>query len=141
MQRRACAEHAHAIVQKCMAFIDIIIREKSAAMDEERDVDFQQFHSTLEELLDVYPCVKHTFWEPVLDYCALQIRADALSGKHQKAKRITSFCEFGCASANKAGRDSFSRSHPPKRVPRASAGRGMLQRTLRVRGWGIPTNG
>ena len=79
----------------------------------------------LEELLEYYPCMKHIFWEPFLSvrdmYCALQIRADAFSGKHQQAKRITAFCEFGCASANKGGRremdeQTFGTHVPPEQM-------------------------
>ena len=146
-----------------MAFTDVIISEKAAAMEQKRDVDFEQHRGALEELLEYYPCVKHIFWEPFLSvrdmYCALQIRADAFSGKHQKAKRITAFCEFGCASANKGGRremdeqtfgthtcrpsrwDSSSRSRPPKCARRASADRGKRPPTPRARAWDIPTSG
>ncbi len=54
-------------------------------------------------------------------YCALRIRADAFSGKHQRAKRITAFCEFGCASANKGGRrdmdeQTFGTHVPPEQM-------------------------
>ena len=94
-------------------------------MEQKRDVDFEQYQSTLDELLDYYPCVKHIFWEPFMNvrdlYTALQIRADAFSGKHQKAKRITAFCEFGCASANKGGRrdvdkQTFGTHVPPEQM-------------------------
>ena len=125
-KRKGCsAEAAQAIAQKWIAFTDFIISEKAAAMEQRRDVDFEQFRGTLEELLDDYPCVKHIFWEPFLNvrdmFCALQIRADAFSGKHQKAKRITGFCEFGCASANKGGRrdmdeQTFGTHVPPEQM-------------------------
>lgn len=119
------ADSAQAIAQKWIAFTDVIISEKAAAMEQKREVDFEQFRDKLEELLEDYPCVKHIFWEPFLNvqdmYCALQIRADAFSGKHQKAKRITAFCEFGCASANKGGRrdmdeQTFGTHVPPEQM-------------------------
>lgn len=124
--RKGCdAESAKAIATKWLSFTDMIIKEKVAALQEQRDVDFEQHRAVLEELLDDYPCVKHIFWEPFLSvrdmYCALQIRADAFSGKHQRAKRITAFCEFGCASANKGGRrdmdeQTFGTHVPPEQM-------------------------
>ena len=125
-KRKGCsAEAAQDIANKWLAFTDVIISEKAAAMKQRRDVDFEQYRGTLEELLEHYPCIKHIFWEPFLCvrdmYCALQIRADAFSGKHQLAKRITAFCEFGCASANKGGRremdeQTFGTHVPPEQL-------------------------
>ena len=156
------AEAARAIAQKFITFTDKLISEKKIALEQRRDVDFEQYRSELEDLLGDYPCVKHIFWEPFLSvkdmYCALQIRADAFSGKHQRAKRITGFCEFGCASANKGGGetwtsrrsapmfrpsswDSSSKSRLRRCVPRASAGRGKPRRTRRALAWGTRTNG
>ena len=69
--------------------------------------------------------MKRIFWEPFLNvrdmFCALQIRAAAFSGKHQKAKRVTGFCGFGPASANKGGRrdigeHTFGAHVPPEQV-------------------------
>ena len=126
INKKGCsAETAQAVAQKWIAFTDVIISEKAAAMGQRRDVDFEQYRDKLEELLEYYPCVKHIFWEPFLNvrdmYCALQIRADAFSGKHQNAKRITAFCEFGCASANKGGRrdmdeQTFGTHVPPEQM-------------------------
>ena len=96
-----------------------------------RDVNLEQFRGDLEAQLDDYPCVKHIFWEPFLTvrdmYCALQIRADAFNGSSQRAKRITTFCEFGCASANKGGRRDMDEmtfdTHVTTRTPLACQSR------------------
>lgn len=118
-------EEAEGIARKWLYFTDQIIDEKKQALIDNRDVDLEQFRGELEALLDDYPCVRHIFWEPFLTvrdmYCALQIRADAFSGKSQKAKRITAFCEFGCASANKGGRremdeQTFGTHVPPEKM-------------------------
>ena len=66
LQEVASAEAVQAIAQKWMAFTDVIISEKAAAMEQKRDVDFEQYRGVLEELLEYYPCVKHIFWEPFL---------------------------------------------------------------------------
>ena len=60
------AEEAQAIAQKWVSFTDLIISEKTAALDQRRDVDFEQHRSVLEDLLDDYPCVRHIFWQPFL---------------------------------------------------------------------------
>ena len=68
------AEAARAIAQKFITFTDKLISEKKIALEQRRDVDFEQYRSELEDLLDDYPCVKHIFWEPFLSryshFCA-----------------------------------------------------------------------
>ena len=49
--KKGCsADAVQAIAQKWMAFTDVIISEKAAAMEQRRDVDFEQYRGTLEEL-------------------------------------------------------------------------------------------
>ena len=51
-KKRGCsAEAARAIAQKWVAFTDVLIGEKTAAMEQRRDVDFEQFQAGLADLL------------------------------------------------------------------------------------------
>ena len=47
-ERKARAEAAQAIAQKWMAFTDVIISKKAAALEQKRDVDFEQYLLTFE---------------------------------------------------------------------------------------------
>jgi hypothetical protein len=116
---------AKVIAQKWVAFTDLVIEEKKFALEGRREIDLEQFRPHLEALLEDYPCVKHFYWDPLMNvqdmYCALQIRADAFSGKSQEAHRVSAFGEFGVASSSKGARRNldeitFGTHVPPQKM-------------------------
>ena len=116
---------AIAIASSWIEFTDLLIKEKIDALASRREIDLEQFKPKLEAILDDFPCIKHIFWEPLMNvrdmFCALQIRADAFSGRSQKAHRVTAFGEFGVASSNKGGRRelderTFGTHVPPQKM-------------------------
>ena len=119
------SSEAIAIARSWVDFTDLAIQEKTQALTQRREIDLEQFRPQLEALLHNFPCIKHIFWEPLMNvrdmYCALQIRADAFSGKSQRAHRVTAFGEFGVASSNKGGRreldeQTFGTHVPPQKM-------------------------
>lgn len=98
-------DEAHQVMQAFLEFVDLLIAEKWDALDQKRDPNFEQHRVQLLEQLADFPCLNHHFWQPLKSvhdlFCALQVRADAFSGRAQAARRATVYAEVGEPSSRR----------------------------------------